>query len=173
MVFVHCGGMARWHVPDVLFGFLVDGHSVVDKAYIMMQKEVGDRIVSPPGSRVYGITSVILQTLYETRVVTKVAPGSFYPRPKVASVVLEFVGREEQMLEPHELAPLRELVKNVFQQRRKTIHSTLRSFYSLSEDALEAVSRGSGVDLTLRPEALDKETFLRLSRSLTQVLEAR
>ncbi len=157
---------------DVLFGFLVEEHDVLDGATIMMQKEVGDRIVSPPGSRVYGIPSVILQSLYRVRVVSRVAPGSFHPPPKVASVVLGFEPLEEPLLERDERGPFIELVKNVFQQRRKTLHNTLRAFYPLDAARLETISAAAGVDLRSRPEMLSKEEFHRLLRSLAEVLKS-
>jgi 16S rRNA (adenine1518-N6/adenine1519-N6)-dimethyltransferase len=152
---------------DVLFSFLVRENEVIDAAYIMLQKEVGDRIVSPPGSRVYGITSVVLQSLYDVKIVMRVAPGSFSPRPKVASSVLEFKPLETPMMDRAELDPFVTLVKNVFQQRRKTIQNTLKSFYSLSQAELERIESESGIDLGLRPESLGKEEFLRLMRMLT------
>lgn len=170
----HCmlvGNIPYYLTRDVLFDFLVGEHEVIDGAIIMVQKEVGDRIVSPPGSRVYGITSVVLQSLYAVTVVTKVAPGSFHPRPKVASVVLEFRPLRHALVEPEELAKFVALVKNVFQQRRKTIHNTLRSFYSLSEESLAEVHAATGIDLQLRPEALDKESFIALVRALAEVTD--
>jgi 16S rRNA (adenine1518-N6/adenine1519-N6)-dimethyltransferase len=154
---------------DVLFDFLVDEQAVLSLGCIMLQKEVGERIVSPPGSKVYGIPSVILQSLYEVRTVMKVAPGSFTPRPRVASVVLSFTPLAEPMLEPGELAPFKELVKNLFNQRRKTIQNTLRSFYDLSDEALGEIGARSGIDLGQRPEQLSNETFLELSRTLAEV----
>jgi 16S rRNA (adenine1518-N6/adenine1519-N6)-dimethyltransferase len=154
---------------EVLFGFLVDEHAAVDRAVIMVQKEVGERIVSPPGSRVYGITSVILQSLYEVRALMKVAPGSFFPPPRVASVVLGFRRLAQPVVGAEELPAFQSLVKNLFQQRRKTIHNTLRSFYELSEEQLETVVREAGVDPGVRPEALATRDFHRLSQSLSRV----
>ncbi len=151
---------------DVLFLFLVDEREVINAAHIMVQKEVGERIVSPPGSRVYGITSVVLQTLYDVKIAAKVAPGSFTPRPKVASVVLAFKPLGQSLIEPAELGPFVKLVKNLFQQRRKTIYNTLRSFYSLSETTLEGIADAAGIDMGARPEELSKETFISLSRHL-------
>jgi 16S rRNA (adenine1518-N6/adenine1519-N6)-dimethyltransferase len=158
---------------DVLFSFLVYENEVIDAAYIMLQKEVGDRIVSPPGSRVYGITSVVLQSLYDVRVVTKVAPGSFAPRPKVASVVLEFKPLVQPLLNPPELEPFVSLVKNLFQQRRKTISNTLKAFYSLRTPELAAIESQAEVDLGSRPEELSKEVLLSISRSLTEITSGR
>jgi 16S rRNA (adenine1518-N6/adenine1519-N6)-dimethyltransferase len=161
-------GNIPYHLTrDVLFSFLVDEIDVINAAYIMLQKEVGERIVSPPGSRVYGITSVVLQSLYDVRVVTRVSPGAFVPRPKVASVVLEFKPLASPLMKRSELEPFVTLVKNLFQQRRKTIHNTLKAFYSLPETALAGIEAQTGIDLRSRPEDLGKEEFLKISRMLT------
>ncbi|HEU4364115.1 MAG TPA: 16S rRNA (adenine(1518)-N(6)/adenine(1519)-N(6))-dimethyltransferase RsmA, partial [Candidatus Krumholzibacteria bacterium] len=153
-------GNIPYHLTrNVLFDFLVEESERVARAVIMMQREVGERIVSPPGSRVYGITSVVLQSLYDIRVVTKVAPGSFHPRPRVASIVLSFHPLQTPFLAREELAPFVALVKNLFQQRRKTIHNTLRAFYPVPEGGLAAVAAQAGVDLQSRPETLSREEF--------------
>ena len=163
-------GNIPYHLTrDVLFDFLVDEFHSIERAVIMMQREVGDRVASPPGSRAYGIPSVVLQSLYEIEVVTKVAAGAFFPPPKVASIVLGFRPLARPLLAADEMPPFISLVKNVFQQRRKTVHNTLRAFYSLSEDALTRIHDETGIDLQLRPEVLSKEAFLSLSRSLTGV----
>jgi 16S rRNA (adenine1518-N6/adenine1519-N6)-dimethyltransferase len=163
-------GNIPYHLTrEVLFSFLVDEFEVIDRAYLMVQREVGDRIVSPPGSRVYGIPSVILQSLYAVRSVIKVAPGSFQPRPRVASVVLGFEALDAPAVEPEELRMFTSLVKNLFQQRRKTIHNTIRAFYSLSEVELAEVATRTRIDLEKRPEVLSKEEFLLLSRALAQM----
>jgi 16S rRNA (adenine1518-N6/adenine1519-N6)-dimethyltransferase len=160
-------GNIPYHVTrHVLFDFLVEEFGRVSRAVIMMQREVGDRVVSRPGSRVYGITSVVLQSLYEIRVVTKVAAGAFHPRPDVASIVLSFTPLLRPLVTDEERGGFVALVKNLFQQRRKTIHNTLRAFYSLPEESLARIGAQTGIDLKLRPEALSKEQFLLLSRSV-------
>lgn len=163
------GNIPYYLTREVLFGFLVGERGVIDGATIMVQKEVGDRIVSPPGSRVYGITSVVLQSLYDVKAAIRVSPGSFQPRPKVASSVLHFARLDTPLLEEDEIAGFVELVKNVFQQRRKTLHNTLKSFYSLTGEQLDTISGATGLDLGARPEALSKEEFHRLARSLAEV----
>lgn len=163
-------GNIPYHLTrDVLFGFLVDEVDMVSRAVIMMQREVGDRIASPPGSRAYGIPSVVLQSLYDIEVVAKVAAGAFHPRPQVASIVLAFRPLALPLVQGDEVRPFITLVKNVFQQRRKTVHNTLRAFYSLSEESLLRIQEETGVDLQSRPEVLSKEAFLSLSRSVSAV----
>lgn len=161
-------GNIPYHITrHVLFDFLVEEYERVSRAVIMMQREVGDRIASAPGSRVYGITSVVLQSLYEIEVVTKVAAGSFFPRPKVASIVLSFKPLAHPLVPSDQRPEFVRLVKNLFQQRRKTIHNTLRSFYELPDDALARIAAGTGIDLKSRPEVLSKEAFLSLARAVS------
>jgi 16S rRNA (adenine1518-N6/adenine1519-N6)-dimethyltransferase len=157
-------GNIPYHITrHVLFDFLVEEHQHVSRAVIMMQREVGDRIASGPGSRVYGIPSVVLQSLYEIKVVTKVAAGSFFPRPKVASIVLSFTPLARPLVSDEDRRDFVLLVKNLFQQRRKTIHNALRSFYELGDDALIRIGETTGIDLKLRPEMLSKEQFVLLA----------
>jgi 16S rRNA (adenine1518-N6/adenine1519-N6)-dimethyltransferase len=160
-------GNIPYHLTrNVLFDFLVEEAGRIARAVVMMQREVGERIVSPPGSRVYGITSVVLQSLYDIRVVTKVAPGSFHPRPRVASIVLGFHPLRAPFLQACEVPGFVKLVKSLFQQRRKTVYNTLRAFYPLPEETLARVAAQAGVDPKSRPEALSREQFRALARAL-------
>jgi 16S rRNA (adenine1518-N6/adenine1519-N6)-dimethyltransferase len=164
------GNIPYYLTRNVLFDFLVEARGEVSRAVIMMQREVGERVVSPPGSRVYGIPSVVLQSLYDIRVVTKVAAGSFFPRPQVASIVLGFFPLARPLLSGDEVGPFLVLVKNLFQQRRKTIHNTLRAFYPLPEETLTRIADEAGVDLQARPEALAKEQFIALAQRVGAAL---
>jgi 16S rRNA (adenine1518-N6/adenine1519-N6)-dimethyltransferase len=132
----------------------------------MVQREVGERIAASPGNRSYGIPSVILQSLYSVRPLFKVVAGSFTPRPKVDSIVLGFKALETPLVDAGELKHFVALVKNLFQQRRKTIHNTLKSSYLLSVQELRRIHDSTGIDLDRRPEALSTEEFLRVSRTL-------
>ena len=163
-------GNIPYHLTrNVLFSFLVDESEVIESAYLMLQREVGERIAASPGSKTYGIPSVVLQSLYSVRSLFKVVAGSFTPRPKVDSVVVGFEPLAIPMVEPLELRPFVSLVKNLFQQRRKTIHNTLRSAYTLSPAELRHIHDTTGVDLEARPEMLAVEEFLALSRTVTEM----
>jgi 16S rRNA (adenine1518-N6/adenine1519-N6)-dimethyltransferase len=163
------GNIPYYLTRDVLFSFLVDEYEMIDAAYIMVQREVGERIVAKPGSRTYGIPSVILQTLYDVRSLFRVAPGSFFPKPKVGSVVLEFKALETVPVKPGELNRFSSVVKSLFQQRRKTLHKTIKKTLLLTEAELAEIAKNAGVDLSKRPEQLSKDQFLRLSRAISEV----
>ncbi len=94
----------------------------------MFQKEVADRIVSPPGSRVYGITSVIVQAFYEPQYLFTVEPGSFNPPPKVKSAVIRLTRKAKLDLDCNEKR-FRQIVKTAFNNRRKMLRNTLKPFF--------------------------------------------
>lgn len=167
------GNIPYYLTRDVLFSFLVDERARIRRAYLMLQREVGERIVSAPGSRVYGITSVILQSLYAVRSLFRVAPGSFNPRPGVESAVLEFRALPQPLVGDGEIDGFKRFVKNVFQQRRKTLHSTIKAFYSATEEDLQKIHAATGIDLGRRPEALRKEDLLGLARAVAEVVPTR
>jgi len=163
------GNIPYHHTRDVLFDFLVDEHASIDAATIMVQREVGERIVSPPGSRVYGITSVVLQALYRTRLALRVAPGSFFPRPRVSSVVVSFERAASPPVVAGELDGFVALVKGLFQQRRKTIQNTLKASLGLGDAALTEVHARTGIDLGKRPEQLGWESYVELARTIARI----
>jgi len=126
----------------------------------MFQKEVAQRICEKKGSKVYGILSVLTQAFYEAEYLFTVPPDVFDPPPKVDSGVLRLKRKEDFSLPCDEKLFFR-VVKTAFQQRRKTLRNSLKTFDfsdSLKEDII----------FDLRPEQLSVESFI----ELTQKIEA-
>jgi len=98
----------------------------------MFQKEVADRLRAAPGSRTYGITSVLAQAFYQVEQVMVVEPGSFIPPPKVRSAVVRMRRNTVDRLPCDEDLFFR-LVKTAFNQRRKTLRNALKGFPGLSD----------------------------------------
>jgi 16S rRNA (adenine1518-N6/adenine1519-N6)-dimethyltransferase len=94
----------------------------------MFQKEVADRVVSRPGSKVYGITSVLAQAFYHTEYLFTVERGSFNPPPKVLSAVIRLSRKEQFELDCSEKL-FKNIVKTAFNQRRKMLRNTLKPFF--------------------------------------------
>ena len=92
----------------------------------MFQKEVADRLCAGPGSKTYGISSVIAQAWYTMGMLFIVEPGSFIPPPKVRSAVIRMKRNEVKALSCDEALFFR-VVKTAFNQRRKTLHNALKS----------------------------------------------
>ncbi len=125
----------------------------------MFQKEVAQRICSKEGSKVYGILSVLTQAFYDAEYLFTVPPSVFNPPPKVDSGVLLLTRKENYTL-PCDETLFFKVVKQGFQQRRKTLRNSLKTF-NLSDNLKANVIFGK------RPEQLSVEEFI----TLTQLIE--
>ena len=125
----------------------------------MFQKEVAQRICSKEGNKVYGILSVLTQAFYDAEYVFTVPPSVFNPPPKVDSGVLRLIRKDHFNL-PCDEGLFFKVVKSAFQQRRKTLRNSLKTF-NLSESLREDVI------FDKRPEQLRVQEFI----SLTQLIE--
>src|SRR5690606_25680608 len=124
----------------------------------MFQKEMAARICSPPGSKAYGVISVLTQAYYHAHMLFVVKPGSFSPPPKVDSAVISLRRYRTEIDDvPHKT--LRQVVKMAFQQRRKMFRN------SLSEVVPQEILLDEGVT-ELRPEQVSVEKFITLARRL-------
>ena len=124
----------------------------------MFQKEVAQRICEKPGTKAYGILSVLCQTYYHTQYHFNVSPAVFSPPPKVDSGVLSLKRKEDLIIDFDEKL-LFKIVKTGFQQRRKTLRNSLKSLniHKLTlEDSI----------FDLRPEKLSAAQFIELTRKV-------
>ena len=128
---------------------------------LMMQKEAADRITAQPGSKAYGAISIFIGAAYERAAVHKVSRVCFYPVPGVDSLLLHLRRRAEPILFS---SPAKELIRQVFTQRRKQIGSLLQKREDL-QPWLEALSE-YGCSRTSRPEAIPLEAWLKLEACL-------
>ena len=149
---------------QVLFKIL-DHRPLFSKLVLMFQKEVGDRLAAGPGTRDYGILSVLCQVWFDIRKVVNVPPGAFNPPPKVHSLVLEFVSRSEPRIPVEDPKFFRKVVKAAFAQRRKTLRNTLTGS-GFSPRAVESALERCGIDPVRRGETLTLDEFGALAREL-------
>ena len=122
----------------------------------MFQREMADRICSPPGSKEYGVISVLAQAYYKAEVLFHVKPGSFSPPPKVNSAVISLT-RYRSEIEGAPFQTLRQVVKLGFSQRRKKLRNTLKGL--IAEEKLKELEV-----VDLRPEQLTVDQFILLAR---------
>jgi 16S rRNA (adenine1518-N6/adenine1519-N6)-dimethyltransferase len=130
----------------------------LERLTLMFQREVAARIAAPPGSRVYGRLSVLVQWLCEVRPLMHLPARAFVPPPKVASTLIQLVPRP-QPLAPADKACLERVLAAAFGQRRKMLRVSLKS---LSERP-EALLQDAGVPATARAEEIDVAGFCRLA----------
>ena len=121
----------------------------------MFQKEVAKRIAEKEGSKVYGILSVLTQVFFDVEYLFTVPPSVFNPPPKVDSGVIRCIRKENYKLPVDEKLFFR-VVKTAFNQRRKMLRSSLKSF-SLSQELKEDPI------FAMRPEQLSVQEFITLT----------
>jgi 16S rRNA (adenine1518-N6/adenine1519-N6)-dimethyltransferase len=138
-----------------------------ERAVYLLQREVADRIVAPPGSDAYGALSVNVQGFAHARKLFRVAPGSFDPPPKVESALVRIEPRLDAVVEPAREAAFRRFVQDAFGMRRKQMRRVLRSLLNIDADRANALLREAAIDATARPETLSPEDFARLVRAIT------
>jgi 16S rRNA (adenine1518-N6/adenine1519-N6)-dimethyltransferase len=124
----------------------------------MFQKEVAKRICEKEGSKTYGIISVLTQAFYDAEYLFTVKPGVFNPPPKVDSGVLRLTRKKDFTIACDEKF-LYKVVKTAFQQRRKTLRNSLKSF-NLSDKLKEDTIFGQ------RPEQLSVSQFIALTQKI-------
>ena len=145
----------------LVLGVLSDVASILTMV-VMVQREAGERLAAPPGSRARGIPSVLVERRGTAAVVAEVGPSVFYPRPEVESVVVR-ISRHPASAAPS-LTPAVEarfdrLLRKGFGQRRKMLRRSLAGLVSL--EGFESAD----VDPTSRPETVTLEQWLALARS--------
>ena len=131
-----------------------------DCAVLMFQREVAERIVAAPGSKIYGRLSVLTQWRCEARILFDVHPSAFVPPPKVTSSVVRLVPRPRPA--PCDRSLLEGVTQAAFGQRRKMLRQSLRA---LNAD-VPALLAAAGLDPTARAEDIAVEGFVALARAL-------
>jgi len=150
-------GNFPYNISSQILFKVLENKDQVSQVVCMLQKEVAQRIASPPGSRDYGIMSVLLQTYYTTEYLFTVGEQVFFPPPKVKSGVIR-LKRNSRTVEDFDPALFKSIVKTAFNQRRKTLNNSLKSI--LDGRKLEA---SIGMK---RAENLSVEDYLTLAREL-------
>jgi len=154
------GNLPYQITSTLLFGIIEAGDAVA-RSVVMVQREVADRIVAPPGDKVYGRLSVMVGQLMDARMLFVVRPGSFHPAPKVTSAVLSLARRPAPLAPVRDSALFARVVKESFGTRRKMLRRSLGDAFG-AETAARALA-ASGVEGTRRPEELAIAEFARLA----------
>ena len=135
---------------------------MIDRYLVMVQREVGERLAAPPGSRVYGAVSVRLAYWCEAKVVGIVPPTVFIPRPNVESALVQVIRRPSPAVDVPDRQRLFALIHAGFATRRKSLRQSLRSVLGGRTDAV--LSEANIAPLT-RAEALSIDEFAVLARA--------
>jgi 16S rRNA (adenine1518-N6/adenine1519-N6)-dimethyltransferase len=152
-----------YYISTPLLFRLLDHRDRFPRLVLMLQDEVANRLIAKPGSRDYGILSVLAQYVAGTAKAFKVSANCFRPRPEVGSAVVVLRIKKERELSPEDEPALTQLVKAAFAHRRKTLVNSLRDEGYDPQSALEAL-RTLELAPTIRAETLPVSQFIELSR---------
>ena len=135
---------------------------------VMLQREVGERLLATPGTKDYGSLTVLHALTVRVQRLTELAPGCFFPEPQVRSIFLRLVPLAESPLAPAELPRVERVVRAAFGSRRKTlVNALLRgALPDVTGESLRAALTALGIDLRARGETLTPSQFLDLTRAV-------
>ena len=154
-------GNYPYNISSQIFFKVLDYKDRIPCCSGMIQKEVAERMAAPPGSKTYGILSVLLQAWYDIEYLFTVPEHVFNPPPKVKSAVIRMTRNQVEQLGCNERL-FKQIVKTAFNQRRKTMRNSLRSLVGKECEVL------SDPIFDERPERLSVERFI----ALTNLLES-
>ena len=148
-------GNLPYNISSPLLFHLAQIAPQVEDQHFMLQKEVVERMVAPPGSKTYGRLSVMLQWRYHMELMFVVPPTAFDPPPRVDSAIVRMIPLAQPLA--CEQAKLEAVVQQAFSQRRKVIRNCLAGTFT----ELQLVD--AGVDPQARPETVPLEQFVALA----------
>ncbi len=163
----------------------IENHDLIDRATIMLQKEVADRLMAVPGTKQYGIPTILLQSCGSVERCMTLKPGEFHPRPKIDSVVvrIQFSPQPERVaaLPNYNHKLFTKIVRSTLANRRKTLLNTMSNAQlfapcsngdkSAIKSLTEDVIRSTGISPGVRAETLSLEEFVELTIETEKTLK--
>ncbi|MGV6472980.1 16S rRNA (adenine(1518)-N(6)/adenine(1519)-N(6))-dimethyltransferase RsmA [Azotobacter vinelandii] len=153
-------GNLPYNISTPLIFHLLEHAGLIRDMHFMLQKEVVERLAAEPGGGDWGRLSIMVQYHCRVEHLFNVGPGAFNPPPKVDSAIVRLVPHETLPHPARDPTLLERIVREAFNQRRKTLRNTLKGLLAATD--IEA----AGVDGSLRPEQLDLAAFVRLADHL-------
>ena len=153
-----------YYITTPIIMKLLESKLNIESISVMIQKEVADRMVSDPGTKVYGALSVAVQYYSKPEIVTEVPSSVFIPKPNVDSAVIKLDIYKNPPVDVIDEKLMFAVVKSAFGQRRKTILNALSGGYlGLEKDDIREVLEIAEIDNMKRGEVLSLEDFARIS----------
>lgn len=145
-------GNIPYNITSPIIFWLIEQLDFWDDAFIMMQKEVADRLSAEVGTKAYGRLSVVVGAYLDIEYCFTIPPDVFIPKPKVDSAIVRFIKKETPVVPDEKYVRFNKLVSTAFSQRRKMLRNTLKG-WDIPIDIQEKI------DFTRRPETLTIEEF--------------
>ena len=162
---LHVAGNLPYNLSSRILVNLADAGDYVQRSVVMVQREVAERLVAGPGSRIYGLLSVLVGRAFASRILRVVPPGAFFPAPKVHSALV-LLERHPHRLPTEVQARLVRVARAAFSKRRKTIRNALKTGLNIESEALLAALQAANIEAGARAEELSIEDFAHLGEAL-------
>jgi len=162
-----CGNLPYYITTPIIFHLLATAPSM-RWAVLMVQREVAERMLAPPGTKDYGMLTVMVRYQAEVEMVRRVPPNCFRPRPEVDSAVIRVTPRRERPWAIRNEDAFKGLVKEAFQRRRKTIHNIVAEFFGVDKAGAAQKLGVLGVEPNRRPETLDIREFGKIADAFSE-----
>ena len=148
-------GNIPYNITSSIIFWLIEQLDFWDDAFIMMQKEVAQRLTANIGTKEYSRISVVVGAYLDMEMCFKIPPDVFIPKPKVESAIIRFTKKSSPIVADNQYVKFNKIVKMAFSKRRKMLRNSLNDFdipLSIQEE----------IDFTRRPETLSIEEFAKL-----------
>lgn len=158
-----------YYITTPILMHFLEQNLPIGRYYVMMQKEVGERISSRPNSKSYGSLSIAIDYYTEARVVQQVPKTVFMPPPNVDSIIVEMVRREEKKVDVDDETLFFKLTRGAFGQRRKTILNNYMSVFEDGKnhkDTIRKLLEAAGIDPRRRGESMAIEEYADIYRQV-------
>ena len=151
---------------------LLEGNLPIKLMVLMLQKEITERMAAMPGTREYGILSIITQLFSEVKVVKTLSPGVFWPRPEVYSALVKIsVNKEKYTGRITDYPFFKKIIHAIFTSRRKTLLNSLEQLKlpNMSRERMKRIIEGMQLDERVRGEILRLDQLINLSESVSNL----
>ncbi|WP_422448498.1 16S rRNA (adenine(1518)-N(6)/adenine(1519)-N(6))-dimethyltransferase RsmA [Thermoanaerobacterium sp. DL9XJH110] len=161
-----------YYITSPIIMKIIDNRHMIPVAVVMVQKEVAERLVAPPGKKDYGILSIAVQLYADVDIICPVKRDAFIPPPRVDSAVVRLSLRQSTRV-PVENEPLFfKVVEAAFGERRKTVKNSLKRRLGIpgAGDAVDRALKEARIDPDRRGETLSLEEFAALTRAIERYM---
>jgi len=154
-------GNLPYHISSPLLFLFLEKRAVIDQAILMLQKEVADRLLAKPGTKDFGILSVLYGLVAEIVFLMRLAPESFYPPPEVDSRLIKINWKEGIFLEHNFIV----FLKHIFSQRRKTVLNALKRL-GIKTEKIKQILSDLKIETNTRPEQISPPYYIKLYQNI-------
>ncbi len=162
-------GNLPYHISTPILFKIIENRPIIKAAYVMLQKEVADRLLARSGTKEYGVITILIGYYAQIRSIMQLKPGSFFPRPKVSSTFVEISFHQELSPKIEDQDLFRWVVRSSFAQRRKQIKNALTADARFSAPLIVKALELNQTDPQSRGETLTIAQFVNLSNILADL----